>query len=123
MHPNKKRTFLALVGFVTLILAGCSGQPLSTREKGTLAGGILGAGTGAIIGSAVGAPGPGAAIGGGLGALTGGIIGNELQNREVVEAQTQSQVSYQQREIEQRRRHIQSLEAERATSYHTTYHR
>jgi uncharacterized protein YcfJ len=114
---------LATVGILALVLAGCSGTPITTREKGVLAGGILGAGTGAIIGSAVGAPGPGAAIGGGLGALTGGIIGNELQNREVVEAQTQSQVSYQQREIEQQRRHIQSLEAERETSYHTTYHR
>ena len=114
---------LATAGILALLLAGCSGQPLSTREKGVLAGGVLGAGTGAIIGSAVGAPGPGAAIGGGLGALTGGIIGNELQNREVVEAQTQSQVSYQQREIEQQHRQIPSLEAERETSYHPTYHR
>ena len=39
---------LALAG--TLVLAGCSGQPLSTREEGTLGGTALGAGTGAIMG-------------------------------------------------------------------------
>jgi hypothetical protein len=32
------------------VLTGCSGQPLSTREKGTLGGGVLGAGAGAIVG-------------------------------------------------------------------------
>ena len=51
------------------VLTACSGsQPLSTREEGTLGGGLLGAGTGAIIGAAVGHPGVGAAIGGGTGA-------------------------------------------------------
>ncbi len=39
---------LALAG--TLVLAGCSGQPLTTREKGTLGGTALGAGGGALIG-------------------------------------------------------------------------
>jgi hypothetical protein len=52
-------------------LAGCTGQPLSTRERGTLGGGVLGVGSGAIMGSAVGHPGAGAAIGGALGAGTG----------------------------------------------------
>ena len=33
----------ALSLVATLVLAGCSGQPLSTREKGTLGGGLLGA--------------------------------------------------------------------------------
>ena len=58
-----------------LLISGCYGQPLSTREKGTLAGGVLGGGTGAIIGAAVGHPGAGAAIGGALGAGTGMMIG------------------------------------------------
>src|SRR5260370_25575785 len=53
------------------VLTGCSGQPLSTREKGTLGGGVLGAGAGAIVGAAVGHPAAGAAIGGALGAGTG----------------------------------------------------
>ena len=57
---------------LAMLLTACSdSQPLSTREKGTLGGGLLGAGTGAIIGAAVGHPGAGAAIGGGLGAVGG----------------------------------------------------
>lgn len=43
---------LALVALFAV--AGCSGQPLSTREKGTLGGAGIGAATGAIIGAAVG---------------------------------------------------------------------
>src|SRR5260370_25397228 len=82
-----------------LILAGCSGQPLSTREKGTLAGGALGAGTGAIVGSAVGSPGTGAAIGGALGAGTRLVVGNALQHQEVQQAHTGSQISNQPRQI------------------------
>src|ERR1700675_2845463 len=98
---------MALLG--AFALAGCSGQPLSTREKGTLAGGVLGAGTGAIVGSAVGAPGSGAAIGSALGAGTGLAVGNALQNQEVQQEQTGSQISHQQREIEQQRQDIERL--------------
>jgi uncharacterized protein YcfJ len=73
----------AAVALVALfIFSGCSGQPLSTREKGTLGGAGIGAATGAIIGAAVGAPGAGAAIGGALGGVTGYAIGNEMQNNE-----------------------------------------
>ena len=68
---------------VLFLVSGCSGQPLTTREKGTLVGGVLGAGTGAIVGSAVGAPGAGAAIGGAVGAAGGALVGNESQNQEV----------------------------------------
>ena len=49
----------AAVGVLLFTVVGCT-QPLSTREKSTLAGGGLGAATGAIIGAAVGAPGAGA---------------------------------------------------------------
>jgi osmotically inducible lipoprotein OsmB len=104
---------IALVG--ALALAGCSGQPLSTREKGTLGGGVLGAGTGAIIGAAVGAPGAGAAIGGALGAGTGYVIGNSLQNQEVSSRQQQGQIQYQQRELQNQRHQIQQLQSEQAT--------
>ena len=61
-------------------LLGCSGRPLSTREKGTLLGGVAGAGTGALVGAAVGHPGAGAAIGGVGGAAAGYAIGNHMQN-------------------------------------------
>jgi len=103
------------LAFVSLLASGCSGQPLSTREKGLLGGGVLGAGTGAIIGAAVGHPGAGAAIGGGLGALTGGVIGNELQNREYAERGLQHEVSEQQREVEGQRREIEQLKAQQNT--------
>ena len=78
-------------------LAGCTGQPLSTRERATLGGGMLGVGSGAIMGSAVGHPGAGAAIGGALGAGTGYVIGIALQNQEVTSPQQQGQTEYQQR--------------------------
>jgi outer membrane lipoprotein SlyB len=90
-------------------IAGCSGQPLSTREKGTGIGTLAGAATGAIIGAAVGAPGAGAAIGGALGAGGGFLVGNALQNQQVRTQQTESQIGAQQREIEQQRREIESL--------------
>ncbi len=71
---------LSLLMMLTVI--GCSGQPLSTREKGTLLGGVAGAGAGALIGSAVGHPGAGAAIGGVGGAAVGYGIGNHMQNEQ-----------------------------------------
>ena len=104
---------IALVG--AFALAGCSGQPLSTREKGPIGGGVLGAGTGAIIGAAVGAPGAGAAIGGALGAGTGYVVGNALQNQEVTSRQQQGQINYQQREIQSQRRQIQRIQGEQST--------
>ncbi len=106
---NKKLAAGVAALAIALMFAGCSGQPLSTREKGTLGGGALGAGTGAIIGAAVGHPGVGAAIGGGIGALTGFGVGNALQNNEVQQQQTQSQIETQQQQLEQQRQQIQQL--------------
>ncbi len=63
-------------------LLSCSGQPLTTREKGTMLGGVAGAGAGALIGAAVGHPGAGAAIGGVGGAAAGYGIGNHMQNEQ-----------------------------------------
>ncbi len=71
---------IAIAGAVTI--SACSGQPLTTREKGTLAGGAIGTGGGALVGLAVGHPLAGAAIGGVVGAGTGMAIGNSLQNSE-----------------------------------------
>ncbi len=101
-----------VMGFV---VAGCSGQPLTTREKATGIGTAAGAATGAIIGAAVGAPGAGAAIGGALGAGGGFLLGNALQNQEVRERKTQTQIESQQREIERQRREIESLKQQQET--------
>jgi len=100
---------VAVALVMLLTVAGCSGQPLSTREKGTGIGALAGAATGAIIGAAVGAPGAGAAIGGALGAGGGFLVGNALQNQEIQTQQTRTQIESQQREIERQRREIESL--------------
>ncbi|MGC1400863.1 glycine zipper domain-containing protein [Candidatus Binatus sp.] len=82
MKLNK--TFTTVIGAMTLTasLAGCYGQPLSTREKGTLVGTGVGAVGGAVVGSAVGAPLAGAAIGGVAGGATGFAVGNHIQNEQ-----------------------------------------
>jgi uncharacterized protein YcfJ len=100
---------ILLTVVLAVVLAGCEGQPLSEREKGTLVGGGLGAATGAIIGSAVGSPGSGAAIGGALGAATGMLAGHELQNRDVRYEQLEAQLRQQQRELEEQRRELAML--------------
>jgi hypothetical protein len=71
-----KKTLAALA----LALAGglsLSGCYTPQQQTGTLAGGAIGAGTGALIGSAVSGGSAGGAIAGGLlGAGTGALIGN-----------------------------------------------
>src|SRR5713101_12298 len=101
---RKGRFVTAAIAVAALFLvAGCSGTPLSTREKGTIGGAGIGAATGAIIGAAVGAPGAGFAI------------GNSMQNQEAANQQTQSQVQQQQQEIEQQRQQIQQLKGQQET--------
>jgi uncharacterized protein YcfJ len=115
MNQTAKSAMRIILAAVLILAAvGCTGEPLTTREKGTLVGGGLGAATGAIIGSAIGSPGAGAAIGGGLGLGTGALLGNELQNREIAEKQTQKQLEEQAREIEEQRREIERLKEELA---------
>jgi osmotically inducible lipoprotein OsmB len=65
---------------VPALLAGCASGGLSAREKGALAGGAIGAGTGAVIGHNTKGrhTGRGAAIGGAAGALGGWIIGDQI---------------------------------------------
>jgi hypothetical protein len=65
---------LALVG--ALSVSGCYSPQ---QQTGTLAGGAIGAGGGALIGSALTGGSAGGAIAGGiLGAGTGALIGNSL---------------------------------------------
>jgi uncharacterized protein YcfJ len=68
---------LAIVVLVAAI-AGCA-RPLTTRERTTLGGAAIGAGSGALIGGAAGDAGAGAIIGGAVGALGGAIVGNEIE--------------------------------------------
>lgn len=74
-----------------LFMAGCQTPEGRTDRTatGALGGGVIGAGTGAIIGGATGNAGAGAAIGGALGMLTGGIIGHSIDQaqRETLQEQ------------------------------------
>jgi hypothetical protein len=63
-----------------LCLNGCAS--MSNTEKGALAGGGIGAGTGAIIGSATHNTGAGALIGGAVGTLAGGLTGHAIDESE-----------------------------------------
>lgn len=63
-----------------LFTCGCSS--MSNTEKGVGAGGLIGAGAGALIGNATGHTGAGALIGAGVGALSGGLIGHGVDESE-----------------------------------------
>ena len=77
-------------------LMGCASD--SHTDQGAVVGGLLGAGTGAIIGHAMGNTGAGAAIGAGVGALSGAAIGHgqdeiEAKNRALIAQQLGRQVN------------------------------
>jgi hypothetical protein len=63
-----------------LVATGCSS--MTATDKGALGGGAIGAGTGAIVGHALGSTAAGAVIGGAVGALSGGLIGNQVEKNE-----------------------------------------
>lgn len=69
----RRLLFLVLI----LALAGCESMGAKAKT-GALAGGLIGAGTGGIIGHQTGSGGEGALIGAAIGAVTGGLIGNAL---------------------------------------------
>lgn len=73
----------AFVIILVVIFGGCASGAPTTREKTTVAGAALGAGTGALIGAAAGGnAGTGALIGAGLGVLSGALLGDQLQKLE-----------------------------------------
>jgi hypothetical protein len=72
-----------LIGAVLLpALLACGCSSMSNTEKGVGVGGVLGAGTGALIGNATGHTGAGALIGAGVGAVSGGLIGHAVDESE-----------------------------------------
>jgi phage tail tape-measure protein len=96
-----------------ILLAGCAGGPLSTREKGAGIGALGGAAAGGIIGAAVGSPGTGAAIGGALGLGAGALVGDQLQGHENTNYQQQQQINRNQAEINRNRQQIQQLQRQK----------
>lgn len=92
-----------------LMVAGCAGGSLTTREKGAGIGALGGAAAGGIIGAAVGHPGAGAAIGGALGLGTGALVGDQLQGQENKQKEQQQAIDQQRAEIERNRALIEEL--------------
>jgi Glycine zipper len=117
MAARMTRSTAVVAGLALIVwFAGqCWGQSLTMTEKGLLGGGVLGAGSGAIVGAAVHHPVKGALIGGGIGALAGGVVGHELQTRDEGQYRMQSEVSGQERQIERQRREIEELKQSQAT--------
>lgn len=110
---NPVKSFSLRIGvsvLAALLLAACSGGPMTTREKGAGIGALGGAAAGGIIGATVGHPGAGAAIGGALGLGAGALIGDYMQGQEQTQyQQNQQQIQQNQREIERNRRETQRL--------------
>lgn len=111
-----KNIFTATVASVmvgTILLSGCAGGSLSTREKGAGIGALGGAAAGGIIGAAVRRPAAGALIGGALGLGAGALIGDQLQGHENTSYQQQQQINRNQAEIERNRQDIQRIQRQR----------
>jgi hypothetical protein len=73
-----------------IVTAGC--QSPYYADRGALAGGLGGAGAGALIGSASGHAGAGALIGAGVGAVSGALVGGGLDE---IEAKNRAQIAAQ----------------------------
>jgi hypothetical protein len=91
-----RRLPLCLLLLASVLLCGC--QSPYKADQGALFGGLLGAGTGAVVGSAVHNPLAGAAIGAGVGTLSGAAVGSALdeqdaKNRAMIAQQMGRQVS------------------------------
>lgn len=105
-----KQVFTTVFGALLLISAtGCSGGPMTTREKGAGIGALGGAAAGGLIGAAVGRPGAGAAIGGVLGLGTGALVGDQLQGQDHKQADQQRQIDSNQAELDRQRRELERL--------------
>src|SRR5262245_5885887 len=102
-----KASVLCLAG--SILVAGCAGGSLTTREKGAGIGALGGAAAGGLIGAAVGRPGVGAAVGGLLGLGTGALIGDQLQGQENKQKEQQKAIDQQRAELEKNRALIEEL--------------
>jgi outer membrane lipoprotein SlyB len=102
---NLRTLFFALV---FLLFCSC-GYSNSNLGVGTLTGGAMGAGTGAIVGSATGNTGPGIAIGAGVGALSGALIGSSMDAQDAETKRLEEEQYRQNLEIERQNREIDEI--------------
>jgi len=100
---------LILLFSAAIVASGCAGGSISTREKGAGIGALGGAAAGGAIGAAVGHPGIGAAVGGVLGLGTGALIGDQLQGQEIKQADQQKAIDQQSAEIAKNQALIEEL--------------
>lgn len=87
---------LLLIGLIPVTMSTGCNSPYHA-DRGAVAGGLLGAGTGAVVGHALGNTGAGAVLGAGVGALSGAAIGSgideaEAKNRALIAQQLGRQV-------------------------------
>jgi len=97
----------------TLMVAGCAGGPLTTREKGAGIGTVGGAVAGGLIGAAVGHPAAGALIGGGVGLGAGALIGDQMQGQENQNSRQDADIRQNQLDRDRQQYEIDRLRRER----------
>ena len=87
-----KQMLVVGLAMAALALSGCESMGTAAQSKttqGAVLGGLLGAGTGAIVGNQSDHAGAGTAIGAGLGALGGAMVGHALEeNQQKAERQS-----------------------------------
>jgi DNA repair exonuclease SbcCD nuclease subunit len=97
IEMNRISALLAIA--VMLLASGCAGREWTTTEKTTAGGALLGAGTGALIGSATGKAGAGALIGAGVGALGGALMGQVVEAEAAKQRRLAEQQQYRQSQL------------------------
>lgn len=101
----------------TLMIAGCAGGPLTTREKGAGIGTLGGAAAGGLIGAAVGHPAAGALIGGGLGLGAGALIGDQMQGQQNQNSRQDEEIRQNQSETNRQQNEIDRLRGQQGSEY------
>ncbi|MCH7646272.1 MAG: hypothetical protein IH788_03645 [Nitrospinae bacterium] len=96
---EKNRVIVLLAIGALLLATGCAGREFTTTEKTTLGGAALGAGAGALIGSASGHAGTGALIGTGIGALSGALLGQAIESEAAKQRRLSEQERYRQQQL------------------------
>jgi len=106
----KTVSLIVLTAALGIFAAGCGSPELTPRESMTLAGGVIGAGTGALVGSATG-PGAaiGAGIGGGIGLVGGAAVGDEIEIIDARNDETQKLLQSQEKDVEAQRRELDQM--------------
>jgi uncharacterized protein YcfJ len=93
----KKHPLVVAAVTLAVVLTGCvspyDGSPDRTGT-GALTGGAIGAGSGALIGSASGHAGEGALIGAAAGLIAGGLIGHSMDQEEQTRLRAQAPQTY-----------------------------